>query len=440
MTVKKNILINYSSQIINSILGLILSIYVARVLGPNVRGDLSIYNNSLILMTTWVGLSLPTSIVYFINSNSINKEKVINTIFFFVITSSFLVGFVLFSSYKYDLGWLFFPKNFQTGEWIIIFSLHFLFSQLNSVFSSILNAHNIFIPQAYFNIFITFISVSLWAAIYYKITPFSDFYGFKSAVILTLILVIPLLVFNIILIYKKTDVRISFAFINKIEISILVKYSFLVYLCNALQMLSYRMDLWFLKYYKDSAQTGIYSLAANISQLIWILPSSISVVLYSQLSKKDEGNHSDIVYKYAKISFYAALILSLILYFLFYYTVPILFGDKFTDARIYVGILLFGIVPFSITTVIATYNAAKNKIIYNLWTTMWGLAFSILFYKLLIPIYGSVGASIASVISYNASNVYIFYIFYKNTGKKLWKLQPQRDELQIIYKYFNKKK
>jgi O-antigen/teichoic acid export membrane protein len=42
----------------------------------------------------------------------------------------------------------------------------------------------------------------------------------------------------------------------------------------------------------------------------------------------------------------------------------------------------------------------------------------------LIPRWGVMGACIASVISYNASNVYIYYKFYKTTGNKIWKINP----------------
>ncbi|MEN9326596.1 MAG: Polysaccharide biosynthesis protein, partial [Bacteroidota bacterium] len=80
MTTNKNIFVNYGSQILNSFFALVLSIYIARVLGPENRGDLTIYNNSVILLGTWLSLSLNSSLVYFINSKIVETARVVNTI------------------------------------------------------------------------------------------------------------------------------------------------------------------------------------------------------------------------------------------------------------------------------------------------------------------------------------------------------------------------
>ena len=429
MTINKNIFFNYSSQILNSFFGLILSIYVARVLGPEGRGDLTIYNNSIIILGTWLSFSLNTSIVYFINSQIADRIKVINTIFIFTLFTTILVFFIGKYSVVFKLGWLILPIQYQNINWILIFTFHYLINQLIVLTNGILNAENIFIPQSVFNTVITLISVFIWLIVYhYKLN-----FGFDFAIALTFFLTVPPLLYNLLLIKRLNIKYFGFQFVNFIQFKQLLNYSMFIYACNALQMLTYRMDLWIMKFYHGSSQTGIYSLSVNMAQLIWILPGSISAVLYSELSKKNDiQSKLLIVNKYCKIAFASSIFFSICLFLVYYYFGPILYGDKFVDSRIYLGVLLFGIAPFSITTIIATFNAASNNIIYNFWTTFWGLISAIIFCFLLIPEYGALGAAFATVISYNACNFYILYIYKKRMNVDLKSLLISKSEIIIL--------
>jgi O-antigen/teichoic acid export membrane protein len=436
MTTNKNIFVNYGSQILNSFFALVLSIYIARVLGPENRGDLTIYNNSVILLGTWLSLSLNSSLVYFINSKIVETARVVNTILLFSIISTILALLIAKLATFYNFGWMILPLSYQTTKWILLFAFHYLITQLIVFTNGILNAKYIFIPQSIFNTIITLLSVIVWMTIYYNKKKID--FGFAAST--TIFLSLPPLLFNLYLIFTKTSTVFGFKFVNLIQLKKLLKYSLFVFTCNALQILTYRMDLWFMKFHHGSSETGIYSLSVNMAQLVWILPGSISAVLYSELSKENTLEEKiKVVNKYSKLALYTSLFLSFCLFILYYFFGALLYGQKFIDSRIYLGVLLFGIAPFSITTIIATFNAATNNIKYNFWTTFWGLIAATLFCFLLIPKFGALGASIATVIAYNSCNIYILFIYKKRMKVNLRSLLITKHDLSLIKIYIKKR-
>ncbi|HWR33730.1 MAG TPA: oligosaccharide flippase family protein, partial [Chitinophagaceae bacterium] len=83
MSVRRNILVNYGSQIINTGLAFVSSIFITRLLEAEGRGEYSLFTNSLQLFVIWLGFSLPVSIIYFVAGEEISKDRVFSTMLLF---------------------------------------------------------------------------------------------------------------------------------------------------------------------------------------------------------------------------------------------------------------------------------------------------------------------------------------------------------------------
>lgn len=295
--------------------------------------------------------------------------------------------------------------------------------QLNGIIIAYLNAFKIFTPQAKFASVIAFLSLVVWALLYFKIInlPWS---GFQLVVFVSFILSIPLWLFGFYLLRKNKIVVFTKSLLKTEEFIMVMKFAFIAYLCNAMQFLSYRMDFWFVDYFRGSTSLGVYSLAAALAQLFWILPNAISQVLFSYFSDTKNKNILNQAIQYAHITFIVSLIGAVLFFLLAFFAIPFLYGKEFSNAGWMIGILLLGVLPFTITTILASFFAGTNRLFVNFRTSLIGLVFAALGYILLIPRWGVMGACIASVISYNASSVYIYYKFYKTTGNKIWKINP----------------
>jgi len=423
LSLRKNILVNYGSQVINTGLAFISSVFITRLLGAEGRGEYSLFASSLQLFVVWLGFSLPVSIIYFVAGEKISKDRIFSTMLLFCILTTLLV-ILLLTVLNYTGGlWIIFPERFRGINWQLFFVAQFFIMQLNGIIIAYLNAFKIFTPQAKFASVIAFLSLVVWALLYFKIInlPWS---GFQLVVFVSFILSIPLWLFGFYLLRKNKIVVFTKSLLKTEEFIMVMKFAFIAYLCNAMQFLSYRMDFWFVDYFRGSTSLGVYSLAAALAQLFWILPNAISQVLFSYFSDTKNKNILNQAIQYAHITFIVSLIGAVLFFLLAFFAIPFLYGKEFSNAGWMIGILLLGVLPFTITTILASFFAGTNRLFVNFRTSLIGLVFAALGYILLIPHWGVMGACIASVISYNASSVYIYYKFYKTTGNKIWKINP----------------
>ena len=408
---------------INTGLAFISSVFITRLLGAEGRGEYSLFASSLQLFVVWLGFSLPVSIIYFVAGEKISKDRIFSTMLLFCILTTLLV-IVLLTVLNYTGGlWIIFPERFRGINWQLFFVAQFFILQLNGIIIAYLNAFKIFTPQAKFASVIAFLSLVVWALLYFKIInlPWS---GFQLVVFVSFILSIPLWLFGFYLLRKNKIVVFTKSLLKTEEFIMVMKFAFIAYLCNAMQFLSYRMDFWFVDYFRGSTSLGVYSLAAALAQLFWILPNAISQVLFSYFSDTKNKNILNQAIQYAHITFIVSLIGAVLFFLLAFFAIPFLYGKEFSNAGWMIGILLLGVLPFTITTILASFFAGTNRLFVNFRTSLIGLVFAALGYILLIPHWGVMGACIASVISYNASSVYIYYKFYKTTGNKIWKINP----------------
>jgi O-antigen/teichoic acid export membrane protein len=170
------------------------------------------------------------------------------------------------------------------------------------------------------------------------------------------------------------------------------------------------MDLWFVDYYHGKSDTGVYSLAVTLAQLVWILPNAIASVLYSYMASSSQEDALLYLNKYVRISFYASLLISVTAFVFFYFTVPLIYGQGFVKSTIMIGILLLGIVPFSIPILAGSLFAGIHKVKYNFFASSIGFVVCLILDIVLIPRYGALGACYATVLSYLSNTIYCVYI------------------------------
>ena len=93
---------------------------------------------------------------------------------------------------------------------------------------------------------------------------------------------------------------------------------------------------------------GIYSLAAQLSQLLWILPQAVASVLYSYASSSSQEEAINYTVQLKQLSFYGTLVFGLAGLVLAYFFISVLYGNEFTGAFHLMTIFVIGVIPFSI--------------------------------------------------------------------------------------------
>ena len=106
----------------------------------------------------------------------------------------------------------------------------------------------------------------------------------------------------------------------------------MAYVGNVAQFFNYKLDFWVVDEYYGKSNLGIYSLAAQLSQLLWMLPLAISTVLYSYASTGSREDAINFTVRLKQIAFYGTLFLGITGLFLSYYLIPILYGKEFNES------------------------------------------------------------------------------------------------------------
>lgn len=414
MNINKNIIQSFLIQIPIQILGVVVGIIIARIIGPEGKGVLAIYQANSQILTVFFSLSIGNVLTYYVPSNIIPKEKLLGiSLFLIVIASTFIFFTTLFFNYS-SIKSVLFTKN-ANGVLYIIWGVLFsslsvltgigtgflqglrLFSVLNKILmvNSILNF--LFFALLYFLHYLNFLIVNVEVLLY----------------CLLLLLIINCIQFVIPFITKiKIKPCFKISYIN--EIKPIINFTLYTHMALFVNFFNTRLNLWILNYYLDEFAIGLFSLAANLIVIFNMISAPIGNVLMPFLSGENGHLKKEMFYKYSKINFTLLFIASFVSFFASIIIIPMLYGKEFKDSVLLFQILLPGILFSCVSRMHAVYIAASNKQQYNLYATLIGFLFSAIFGVYLIQQFGLLGSAIATTLSYVlTSMIMIFFVHCK---------------------------
>jgi O-antigen/teichoic acid export membrane protein len=397
---RKNISFTFIAQIVNAIFAFLSTVLLTRILGAEGRGEYAIFTNSIGFSVIFFGFSITSTIPYFINSGKAKTEDLLSTILLFVGLSTLLAYTTLIVLNYFGKLNIALPESVQSHKYILLFVFSFVSTLLASVFNSFLITFKKFKEVAYLSILTQIIPLIIYGLLFLSVIKFNKAMPIV-AVINTITIVSALsLLFSIVAFRFYVKAPFSSKILPWFLIKNFVLFTVMAYIGNVFQFFSYKIDFWFVDAYCGKQNLGIYSLAAQLAQLLWIVPQSLSSVLYSYASKMESAEALSYAIKFKKIAFYATLLLALIGIAFAYFFLPILFGAEFRKSFGLLAVFLMGVVPFSVPVVIAGFFAAMGKFKMSFYASVSITIVTVILYSILIPKYGVYGGAVASVISY----------------------------------------
>lgn len=213
----------------------------------------------------------------------------------------------------------------------------------------------------------------------------------------------------------------------------ILRYGFVSQLANVFQYLNYRLSYWILAYYHGAYSVGIFSVGVAMSESLWLIAGSISLVLYPRISNTDDINYSrDITLRLSKISFILTLFSLSIITSLPASLFELVLGKDFGSVKYIAYWLWAGILSFAFTSVISHYFAGTGKYHINTIASFIGLIFTVILNVLLVPTYGYVGAALTASISYGATSLFLIYRFFSEANLPLRKILIEKDDMHFI--------
>jgi len=202
---------------------------------------------------------------------------------------------------------------------------------------------------------------------------------------------------------------------------------------------NYRLDLWIVNHYLDEKQLSHYSLAANINQIILYLSVTIASVVLPSFSGDDEEARKRTFIQVSRFSFLFFLLLVALALATSNFIIPLMYGEEFSSTVLPFQILSVGILFSCITQLFSIFLVSSNKNIYNIIACSIGLIFTVIFDIYLIPKFSTIGAAVATLISYFVIFIltYIFVLSRMKIGTKNLFLPTKQDFIYLstlIYK------
>jgi O-antigen/teichoic acid export membrane protein len=194
---------------------------------------------------------------------------------------------------------------------------------------------------------------------------------------------------------------------------------------NLLQQINYRFDVLILAAFASVSAVGVYSVALTLTSVAWVLPQALQTVLFPRVASLDEATLSgEITTEEADaalakavrhgvlLTIPTALIISLLLLV----AVPLLYGPKFQET-IWLGfILLPGTLLFGVGKILSSAITGRGYPRYALYGSGITAALSLALYFGLIPSFRAWGAAVASSLTYALGALLLFFFFRRVTA------------------------
>lgn len=199
---------------------------------------------------------------------------------------------------------------------------------------------------------------------------------------------------------------------------------------------------------------GYYANAYTLLRFLGLGSNAISPVLFKKIAKTDDIQKSAVLTAQVhRVLFFCVALLALAIGVTAPWVVPFLYGESFRFSVLPLQIMLPGAVFFWATRrTISKFMTANSLNLYSSIIQIVGALAGLGLYLVLIPKYDFMGAAIGTSLAYLVSTLFALILFYKVTGNQLFRmfafaksdftwLQHQLSAgLPFLKKFINKKK
>jgi O-antigen/teichoic acid export membrane protein len=389
----------FVEQVLRLVSNFLIGIYVVRYLGPEQFGILSYALAFSGIFAAFSKLGLDEVMVRQLFVKPERKLAYLGTGFWMKVASG-ISSFIVIAAI------LPFTDNDATTNFYILLIAATItaesFIVIESWFHSIVKAKFISLCK------ITQLVLSGFLKIYFMLTGAELFY-------FVLVHALDILTLAIFLYYayKKQDNKSFFGNFKWHYAKALIRDSWPLMLITAMAMIYFKIDQIFLKLMLGEAEVGIYASASRILEAAFLIPTVITASLFPAIiNARLIGEH--VYYQRLQYLFsfllWMAISASLVLTIISEPLMVFLFGEDFREAGLLLAIKIWAFVVLSYGMGWSKWMYAEGRFKINVVFQAYIIIVNIGLNLWLIPIYGTVGAAIASVVAISTSYP-VFAIF-----------------------------
>ena len=246
-----------------------------------------------------------------------------------------------------------------------------------------------------------------------------DFFSVQDYVRIYLALnCLPAVGLSILLFYKHQPPPANSA---KIYLSFrkVIPFALLSFAANFLLALLMRIDYWIVDFFCTSDQLGNYMQAGKVSQLIVLLPTIASNILFP-LMVKQLNSGSEVITKVnglSKLYFFIGAAFCLVTGAIGWFLFPWVYGQSYDTMHHIFLLTAPGFLAYAALFPLSTYFISRNKIRINIIGLLWTMIILIILEILLVPKYKTYGAATSFSLAFAFYFLYLKYFMRKVTSR-----------------------
>jgi O-antigen/teichoic acid export membrane protein len=192
----------------------------------------------------------------------------------------------------------------------------------------------------------------------------------------------------------------------------------------------YRIDVFLLQVYMGLHAVGIYSLATNLAELVFYVPSALATSIVAPAISASEARAAVIAAEGARNAIVATILAGAVVAAGSTVGLAAIYGQAFASAQTPLLVLILSTVSIAPATCFAVYFSMKlGRSRYSLVGALVSTSVTGVCAVLLIPRLGVIGAAIATTLGYSVSEVVEVVWFIRRSGLPASSLVPRRTDL-----------
>ncbi len=188
-------------------------------------------------------------------------------------------------------------------------------------------------------------------------------------------------------------------------------------LTNVISLLNYKVDLFLVEHFMGVEATGVYSIAVAVAELLWLVSSAVTTAAYARIGQPDRAAATALTVRAMRSSVALLLLLCPALWLLAAGLVPWLLGAAYAPAVGVLALLLPGVALYGAASALSawfTNHAGRPQI--PAFLAGASLLLTALLSWWAIPRWGLAGAALATSVSYAAAMVIGLSWFVRASG------------------------
>ena len=204
-----------------------------------------------------------------------------------------------------------------------------------------------------------------------------------------------------------------------------VRFVLLIGLANIVSLLNFRATLFLVERAQGLAVAGVYSVAVQVAELLWLLSSAVTVSAYQRIGAPDPARAAQVTLRAVRINLLVTLAAAPLLALIAWWALPRVLGAAYADALLPLLLLLPGVAGYAAASSLsAWFTHQRGRPQWAAGIAGLSLLLTLLIAAFSVPRYGVAGAAVATSAAFLIAIAVALRLFLRDAGlpwRALWR-------------------